>query len=212
MKSGVLDNMAPNAQRAFITTLVLVVVTVVLYMFAVVPEEDALKKARTAFTDEEGNKARIDSILKNATAEKTSLDNAIRRLKGYRAALLERRLGNYATHAREILDPLALGAGLIEIDYPESSIRKLPLPERATPNLPAQLHARVAVRMTAHGSYQSAVSFLLRVEKELPLVALQSLRVATDRSDPRRQTITFVFEWPTLGDALPPPPGQKARR
>ena len=212
MKTDFFDNMAPNAQRGFITTLIFAAVSVALYMFAVVPEQGALERARRAFAEEETNKSRIDSILKNATDEKNRLAETIHRLRIYHEALLERKLGNYATHARELLDPLAIGAGLVEIDYPETSIRKLPLPDARFPMSPAQLHVRATVRMTAHGSYQSAISFLLRVEKELPLVAIQSLRIAASRTDPRRQDITFVFEWPALDDTIPPATPHAGRR
>ena len=43
-----------------------------------------------------------------------------------------------------------------------------------------------------------AISFLMRVEKELPLVALQSMNITADPK-PDRQKIEMVFEWPAKG-------------
>ena len=58
-------------------------------------------------------------------------------------------------------------------------------------------------RVLTAGSYQEAVSFLLRTEQELPLVTLQSMKISADRSNPRKQVLSFVFEWPTF-DPTPP--------
>ena len=44
----------------------------------------------------------------------------------------------------------------------------------------------------------SAISFLLRVEKEHPLITLQSFVLSTT-TDPERQQIEMVFEWPAKG-------------
>ena len=72
--------------------------------------------------------------------------------------------------------------------------RALPLPRP----MPVQLHARRPVRITARGSYMAAISFLMRVEKEHPLVALQSLAISSS-GDPESQLISMVFEWPSKG-------------
>ena len=76
----------------------------------------------------------------------------------------------------------------------DEPFRALPLPNP----MPRQLHTRVAVKLTATGSYQQAVSFLLRLEKEMPLVSLQKLDI-TARSTPESQSITMVLEWPAKG-------------
>ena len=108
--------------------------------------------------------------------------------------MLEPLLGNYAMRARSILDPMAADAGLSNRDYSESATMALPLP-RPTPK---QLHLRRPIRVTARGSYMGAISFLMRVEKELPLVALQSMNITADPK-PDRQKIEMVFEWPAKG-------------
>ena len=103
-------------------------------------------------------------------------------------------LESYAMRAKSLLDPLALGAGLDDVTYSDEPFRALPLP---TPK-PRQLHTRVAVKLTATGSYQQAVSFILRLEKEMPLVSLQQLDI-TARSTPETQSVSMVLEWPAKG-------------
>ena len=64
--------------------------------------------------------------------------------------------------------------------------------------MPRQLYARAAVRITAKGSYQAIASFLLMIEKNLPLVSLQSLQILSQQN-PAKQTVTMNLEWPTKG-------------
>ena len=58
---------------------------------------------------------------------------------------------------------------------------------------------RRPIRITARGSYMGAISFLMRVEKEHPLVTLQSMNITTN-PDPDQQRIEMVFEWPAKGE------------
>ena len=108
--------------------------------------------------------------------------------------MLEPLLGSYAMRAKSILEPLAFDAGLSNLDYAEATTRALPLPRPA----PKQLHMRRPIRITARGSYMGAISFLMRVEKEHPLVTLQSMNITTN-PDPDQQRIEMVFEWPAKG-------------
>ena len=50
----------------------------------------------------------------------------------------------------------------------------------------------------AKGSYQAAISFLLRLEKEFPLVSVQTLDIRAQQSN-ARQDVTYVLEWPAKG-------------
>ena len=96
--------------------------------------------------------------------------------------------------AKTLLDPLILGAGLQDVQYNNDTFRALPLPNP----MPRQLHTRAAIKVTATGSYQQAISFLLRLEKEFPLVSLWQLGVVSQAS-PEHQALTFVLEWPAKG-------------
>ena len=84
-------------------------------------------------------------------------------------------------------------------------VRALPVPKK----LPSQLYARCPISVSFNGSYQAAVSFLLRVEKEFPFVILQGLSISGADSSPDKQRITMVLEWPAKGAVTTPDQNQK---
>ena len=194
MSSPVFQNMAPNARRSFLLTLALAAVAACIYLFAVQPAEEALQKAQKDHEEVDSRLRIVNANLKGAPENKARLEKLAEGLAPFRAEMLEPLLGSYAMRAKSVLEPLAFGAGLSSLDYEELPPRALPVP-RPTP---LQLHARRPVRITAKGSYMAAISFLMRVEKEHPLVALQSLSISTS-NDPEMQQISMVFEWPAKG-------------
>ncbi|MBQ3290164.1 MAG: hypothetical protein IJH50_12195 [Kiritimatiellae bacterium] len=194
MSASLFQNMAPNAKRSFAVTLVLGATAAGLYLFAVQPAEESLAKAHREHNDLESRLQIVNTNLRNAPANKDRLQTLDASLKPFRDAMLEPLLGSYAMRAKSILEPLAFDAGLSNLDYAEMTPLALPAPRP----VPAQLHARRPIRVTAQGSYMGAISFLLRVEKEHPLVTLQSLSVAA-AAKPDRQQIEMVFEWPSKG-------------
>ena len=195
MSASFFQNMAPNARRAFAVTLVLGAAAAGLYLFAVQPAEESLAKSRREHAEEEARLQVVNANLRGAPANKERLAELSAALKPFRDEMLVPHLGSYAMRAKSILDPIAFGAGLTDLDYAEMPPRALPLPRP----MPSQLHLRRPIRVTAHGSYMGAISFLLRVEKEHPLVALQSMSIAVSTSDPERQQVEMVFEWPAKG-------------
>ena len=50
-----------------------------------------------------------------------------------------------------------------------------------------------------YGSYAAIVSFILRIERDLPQVALGSLRILPEGSSPDVQRAEIVLEWPVKG-------------
>ncbi len=202
----------PANQKGLLLALVFGALAVLIYMFAVVPAQDDLTATRKRQAEEDSKQTRIANNLKNANVEKMKLKTAEQRLEIYKSTMLEKRLGSFATHAREILDPIALGAGLSSISYPETSFRRLPMPDPKKPNSPEQLHVREAVKMTAKGSYQAAVSFLIQVEEQLPHVSLLSFRFSVNQSNPKQQDIAMTFEWPAEDPQPPPKPDPKKGR
>ena len=188
------QNMAPNAKRSFALTLIFGGAAAVIYMFAVQPAEESLAKARREHDDQEAKLQSVNANLRAAPQNKERLQKLAEGLKPFRDAMLEPLLGSYAMRAKSILEPLAFGAGLSNLDYAEMPTRALPVPRP----VPALLHARRPIRVTAQGSYMGAISFLLRVEKEHPLITLQSFALSTT-TDPERQQIEMVFEWPAKG-------------
>jgi len=199
-----LQNMAPNAKRSLLISFGFGLLAVCLYLAAVEPAIS--RREATARTLEE-LRSRHEMMQRNlAGADKlkarmTDLESALR---PYREGMLVPLLESLAMRAKSILDPLALGAGLGETDYEALPAIALPLPKR----LPIQLHARQPIRLTARGSYQGAVSFLMRLEKELPLVTLESLEI-TAQQDPANQKITMILEWPVKGKVTRTEPPRK---
>lgn len=196
MKSaGFLQNMAPNAQRSFFVSIAIGAIAVAIYMFGVEPAQSALAKDREKLEQLKGDQTRINRNLKNSENIKKQLSDLQAQMKPYKEAMLTPLLGSYSMRAKSVLDPLALGAGLTDIEYAQEDFRALPVPKP----MPRQLHTRAAVRLTAKGSYQGAISFLLRLEKELPLVSLQSMSIDVQQQAPSKQIVTFVLEWPAEG-------------
>ena len=194
MNGSFFNDMAPNARRSFIVTIVLSATATVLYLFCVQPAETQLAKSRTALSDLRDRQSRMNGDLKGAGTVKKDLEDLESQLKPYEEAMLVPLLESYAMRAKSILDPFAIGAGLENVEYADEPFRALPLPRP----MPRQLHTRAAIKVSATGSYQNAVSFLLRIEKELPLVSLQRFDILA-QTTPERQAITFVLEWPAKG-------------
>ena len=194
MNGDFFQNMAPNAKRSFFATVIFSALAVIIYLFCVQPSTAELEKTKRELSELQDRQYRTDVDLKRSSTVAKDLEDLENALKPFRDAMLVPLLESYAMRAKSIIDPLALGAGLEDVTYSDEPFRALPLP---TP-MPRQLHTRAAVKLTATGSYQQAVSFLLRVEKELPLVSLQQLDI-TARQNPRSQSISLVLEWPAKG-------------
>lgn len=196
MKSGFLNNMAPNAQRSFLMTFLFAGLAMAIYMFAIGPTEDALQQAIEAQDAERLTEKRIGDCMRNAERHKRELKSAESSISDYNEKMLEHRLGNYMAHACQILYPLANGAGLKNVKVEsEASVRKLPLPNPKLPKSPAQLHQRVGIRMTAQGSFQKAVSLILQLERQQPMAAVREMRISRIASNDKEQQIDITFEW-----------------
>ncbi len=191
------QNMAPNARRALLLAAVFGGLAAALYLGAVKPTQTRLAKARKTAAKVTLKHKKMKSELAGVAAIEERIAKARAELAPFEEALLRPLLESKAMRAKSILDPMAFGAGLHDLEYEALPLRALPLPKRP---MPKQLHARSPIRIVAQGSYQAAVSFLSRVEKELPLVALQSLTV-TVQKDPNEQKIEMVLEWPAKGAA-----------
>lgn len=194
MRGGSLHGMAPNAKRAVFSTVILSVVAVAIYMFAVEPAIAALSRERTRLEGLKDSQRRMTTDLNTAGTVQKTLEDLEAEMKPFADAELTPLLGSYAMRAKSLLDPLTAGAGLVDVEYSEEDTRKLPVPMP----MPKQLHARAAVRIGARGSYQGIASFLLMLEKDFPLVSLQALRIQS-QSAPAKQSAVMILEWPTKG-------------
>lgn len=194
MSGDFFQSMAPNARRSFVVAVVFSAIAVVLYLFCVQPCADSLATTKVRLEELQDKQSRTNLDLKRSDTIAKDIEELETALKPYRDAMLVPLLESYAMRAKSLLDPIALGAGLNDVTYTEEKFRALPLP---TP-MPRQLHTRAAVKVTATGSYQQAVSFLLRLEKEMPLVSLREFDIISQQG-PKAQSVSFVLEWPAKG-------------
>lgn len=194
MSERVLQDPSAPMKRALFQALAIGAVAVVIYMFCVQPSQSALEKAQADLSGMQAQQSAMVRDLKGAEQVKARLDAIESERKEYLAGLLEPMLGSYAMRAKSLLDPLASDVGLRISDYAEMPVRLLPLPKPQA----AQLYARKPIRLTCTGSYARIISFLMRVEKKLPLVSLEAFSLKTQK-DPDNQSAMFVFEWPVKG-------------
>lgn len=197
MKS--ISQMAPNAQRSFVVTIAIAAVAVVLYMFAVQPCGESLEKSKQALDQLMSKKQVIDRDLRESAKVKVKLEKLDAAMAPYQDAMLTPLLESWAMRAKSKLDVFAAEAGLVNIDYSELPVRALPVPKP----LPKQLFARRPIKVSCRGSYAEIVSFLMRVEKELPYVSMQSFKLDAQQ-DPEMQRGDIVFEWLVKGASTVP--------
>ena len=182
-------------------------VAVVLYLFCIAPCGDALDRSRRQLGDQQFQLDGVYRDLRGSNNVKGRLTELKERFRPYGEGMLTPLLGSWAMRAKSILDPLAERVGLTGVDYQELPPRALPL----TKPVAKQLYARRPVRMTCSGSYAALVSFILCVERDFPLVTLQSLRISA-RNEADRQVADLVFEWPADGgSSIPPKTSAKGR-
>lgn len=194
MTSSSVQQAAPNAQRGFFVALVLGAVAVVAYMFCVQPAQASLARAKQDLENLQQRQSVTSRDLRGAAQLKERLATLEAARKPYLDGLLTPLLESYAMRAKADLDPIAAESGLAVSDYAELPKRLLPLTKPQAP----QLYARQPVRLTCRGTYAAIISFLMRVEKVRPLVALQSFSLKAQQ-DNDVQTATLVLEWPVLG-------------
>ena len=200
--SSLLDNSGSSTKRAMFFSLAVAGVAVILYLFAVQPCQDSIAKSRRELDSLEGQLRVTMRDLRDSSRVKNMLSEIETARQPFMDALLTPLLESWAMRAKSKLDPLAADVGLKVVDYAEMPVRALPLPKPA----PYQLYARRPIRITARGSYVEIASFILRVEKMLPFVSLQSLNIKVQKT-PETQSAEIVLEWPVKGALSTPPPG-----
>lgn len=188
-------------QKSAIMTVLMVSLAIVTYMFGIAPTKISLKNSGETLDGLEMQVARAVSDLKSKDSTKEKIDAVLSARKPYLDALLEPLLESYAMRAKSFIEPIALETGLRALDYSEEQIRYLPIP----PKSPMQLYARYPVKVTCKGSYMAIASFILRIERDYPLVSLQSLTIQSQQQNNDEQSATIILEWPTLGPNLAPP-------
>ena len=191
---SLLENTAPTTQRSIFFAAAVASVAVFIYLFAVQPCQESIVRAKRDLSSLQDQKRVMERDLKDSPRVKSMLTEIERVRSPYIDALLTPLLESWAMRAKSLLDPLAADVGLKILDYSEMPVRALPLPKPT----PLQLYARRPIRVSCRGSYAEIASFILRVEKMLPYVALEAFSIKTQQ-DPEAQLATIVFEWPVKG-------------
>lgn len=203
--SSSMENKVSSTQRGLFAALALAALAIVIYMFCVEPAQKSLAAANTLLQTYEAEQGTVSRDRRNNPKQLERLAALEAELQSLRDAMLTPLLESYAMRAKEILDPIAAESGVTVVDYAQPDLvpRLLPLVQ---PRPTTQLYARQPVRLTCRGSYAALVSFMLRIEKLLPLVSEQAFSLKAQQ-DNDVQTATLVLEWPVLGaDMTPKPP------
>ena len=182
-----LGGMAPNSRRSALVTLAFAMLAAGIYFLAVSPTKTRLAKSAKALQE---HRAKHATVMKNLAGSGTvakRIEETETALKPFREAMLEPLLESLAMRAKSLVDAMAQGAGLVDLEYEALEPRTLPVPGR----MPRQLYAR--------GSYQAAASFLMRLERDMPLVSLESLTITAVQASPETQKIEMILEWPVKG-------------
>ena len=186
-----LQNMAPNAKRSLLLTLIFGAVAAGIYFGALEPTETALAKTRRTLLDRTSKHRTMTTDLSRADTVAKSLADCTARLADYESHMIEPLLESTAMRAKALVDPLAAGCGLVGMEYEQESPIALPILGSAA----REQYVRCPVKITCRGSYQAAVSFVQCIEKRFPLVALEALTIAAG-SDPDLQIVSVILEWP----------------
>jgi len=178
--------------------LILLGLAVVVYLGVISPLSGSLLKARATLTEERSHLTNVELTI----AQRESFRERIAQLEKTnatsRAAWLTPMLNSYGMRAKSLLDNIATESGLTNVEYNEGKFRALPLPNG---RLPVQRTARMSIRLKAVADYAAIVSFLLRAEKELPLMAVQAIAIQpTQNAD--LQSVEADLEWPCEGKVI----------
>jgi len=181
-------------------SLALLGLAAVVYLGVINPMSASLLKTRAQLTDEESRLAMIDMGNNQREDVKGRIAELAKTNEAMRATLIAPLLNSYAMSVKALVDTMATEAGLVNVEYNEGSLLALPVPKERTPE---NRTARRSVRIKAQADYAAAVSFLLRAEKELPLMTVQSFTVTVPKgSGPDRQDVEIVLEWPGKGEVI----------
>ena len=192
-----LQNMAPNAKRSLLLTLVFGAIAAALYFCVLESTETTLEKTRTTLRDRTMKHRTMMANLSRAETVAKNLTNETVRLNAYEKEMIEPLLESTAMRAKAFVDPLAAGCGLVGMEYTAESPIALPILGTAS----REQHVRCPIKVTCRGSYQAAISFIRCVEKRFPLVALEALTIAAG-SDPDLQHVSVILEWPMKKGAV----------
>ncbi len=194
MSSAAFQKLAPSARRSVLMTITFLALAFIIYILGVQPWSTKLKASQN---ERDVVKKRLNTAvadIKGKAGLVKRIDEVTSQHSYYIDSLLEPLHGSYAMSAKSLLDPVALETGLSELKYEEGEMRYLPIPVA----VPKQLYARYSVKISCQGSYMSIVSFIMRVERDFPLVTIQSLVIQPLQGKDDQQA-DITFEWLVKG-------------
>lgn len=170
----------------------------VVYFALVQPCSDQLGKDRKALESLRSEVAKRKIAIQSRSVVEDRMKQTEAELRQFSELQLEPLLESYAMRAKSIVGAFATEAGLVDAEFSDRPVRALPvLPGRP---VPAALHARRPVMVSCYGDYAAIVSFILRVERDLPHVTLGGLRIQPGGGqDPTLQRAEIILEWPAKG-------------
>ena len=192
-----LQNMAPNAKRSLLLTLVFGAIAAALYFCVLESTETTLARTRTTLQAQTVKHRTMTMNLSRAETVAKSLADGAARLAAYEKEMIEPLLESTAMRAKAFVDPLAAGCGLVGMEYEQESPIALPILGVAA----RVQYVRCPVKVTCRGSYQAAISFIRCIEKRFPLVALEALTISAS-NDPDIQQVSVILEWPMRKGAV----------
>ena len=175
-----------------------VAATAAVYLALVQPCAKRLSQDRQTLADLRSEMSRRTIDIQSEAMIKERTEKVVAEIDGFASLQLEPLLESYAMRAKSIVDLLAKEAGLVDVEFSDRPLRALPVVPGKP--VPSSLHARRPVLLSCYGDYAAIVSFILRVERDLPHVALGGLRIFPGGGqDPELQRAEIVLEWPAKG-------------
>lgn len=175
--------------------------TLAAYLALVMPTSGRLAKLGREQVDLRKKVQTVNIDLASKGDVERRIDKVKAELADFSALQLEPLLESYAMRAKALVGTMAEEAGLLDAEFSDLPPRALPvLPKEPRP---ARLHARLPIMIACAGDYAAIVSFILRVERELPHVALGGLKITPGMpTQPEIQRAEIVLEWPIDGKEL----------
>lgn len=172
--------------------------TAAVYLALVQPCADRLRRERQTLVDLRDEVAKRKTGIQNKSVVEERTRQVESELGAFAALQLEPLLESYAMRAKSLVGEFAADAGLVDAEFSDRPVRALPvMPGKPVPSV---LHARRPVLVSCYGDYAAIVSFILRVERDLPHVSLGGLRIQPGGGqDPGLQRAEIVLEWPAKG-------------
>ena len=169
------------------------------YMLLVQPSLEKLANGRKTLHDLRRQSEAMHTDLRIADSVRRRMDDIEAELGQWRTRQIAPLLESYAMRAKSVVGDLATQAGLQDVEFSDRLPLALPVPQGGP--VPPELHSRLPIAISCRGAYAAIVSFIMRVERDLPYVALESLRVVPGGQDPASQRAEIVLEWLVKGGA-----------